>query len=331
MEPSSYSSTSGADPSIPAAALAESSEDSAAKAGAEDAAWRDELSARLHRYRTKRKAPPPRYPSLKLPFESAAPAPRADLLTPANGSTALDPVTETVPLPPPAPDEAPVAPPAPPLPRVERPRQTAKIIEFPSFAWGPPEPPSDQLAEPVMDRPRILEVPEVAPPPPALGGITIEPVPQESPEKQLGIDIPLQSAPLGRRLAASAIDGVIVAAASTLFGYIFWKVAGIRPPQFQTLGLATGIPCLFWAAYQYLLLVYSASTPGLRLVRLELTRFDGVRTSRAQRRWRVIASYLSALSLGMGYLWIFLDEDVLCWHDRITRTYLAPQNREKRA
>jgi hypothetical protein len=39
----------------------------------------------------------------------------------------------------------------------------------------------------------------------------------------------------------------------------------------------------------------------------------------------VLASYLSAASLGMGYAWVFLDEDVLCWHDRITHTYLAPK------
>ena len=32
-----------------------------------------------------------------------------------------------------------------------------------------------------------------------------------------------------------------------------------------------------------------------------------------------------AASLGMGYAWVFLDEDVLCWHDRITHTYLAPR------
>jgi hypothetical protein len=26
----------------------------------------------------------------------------------------------------------------------------------------------------------------------------------------------------------------------------------------------------------------------------------------------------------MGYAWVFLDENALCWHDRITHTYLAP-------
>jgi len=25
----------------------------------------------------------------------------------------------------------------------------------------------------------------------------------------------------------------------------------------------------------------------------------------------------------LGYAWCFFDEDQLCWHDRITRTYMA--------
>jgi uncharacterized RDD family membrane protein YckC len=201
---------------------------------------------------------------------------------------------------------------------------TAKIIEFPR-SWTPPPSPLDELAEPVTDRPRILEAPEVVPPPPALGGITIEPAQQPETEKRPGIDIPLQSAPLARRIFSTAVDGIIIAAASALFAFIFWKLTAIRPPGFQTMGLAAGLSCLFWAVYQYLLVVYSGTTPGLRLARLELARFDGSPASRRLRRWRVLASFLSAASLGMGYAWVFLDEDSLCWHDRITHTYLAPK------
>jgi len=182
-----------------------------------------------------------------------------------------------------------------------------------------------------MDRPRILEVPEVAPPPPALGGITIEPAKVEEPEKRPGIDIPLQRVPFGRRMLASLIDGAIVGAASVLYGFIFWKIALARPPQIQLIALAAVIPCSLWAAYQYLLIVYAGTTPGLRLARLQLSRFDGTPTRRSLRRWRVLASFLSAASLGMGYVWLFLDEDTLCWHDRITRTYLAPLKRDAKS
>jgi uncharacterized RDD family membrane protein YckC len=204
---------------------------------------------------------------------------------------------------------------------------TAKIIEFPR-SWAPPAAPLDQLAEPVMDGPRILEAPEVVPPAPALGGITIDPAQPPAMDKRPGIDIPLQSAPLARRIFSAAIDDVIIATACALFGFIFWKMTAIQPPRFQIVGLTAGLCGLFWAVYQYLLVVYSGTTPGLRLARLELARFDGNPASRRLRRWRVLASFLSAASLGMGYAWVFLDEDALCWHDRITRTYLAPKRRK---
>jgi uncharacterized RDD family membrane protein YckC len=152
----------------------------------------------------------------------------------------------------------------------------------------------------------------------------MEPALAAEAEKRPGIDIPLQSAPLARRLIASAIDTLIIAAACVISGSIFSKVAAVRPPRFQVLALAAITTSLLWMAYQYLLIVYAGSTPGLRMAKLELACFSGKRASRRLRRWRVLASYLSALSLGMGYVWVFLDEDGLCWHDRITHTYLAP-------
>jgi uncharacterized RDD family membrane protein YckC len=294
----------------------------------EDAsAWRDELSARLNRYRAKRKMRPPRYPSLQLQFDAP------ELRTNAVGSQspflesvseralALDGMREHSPATPETETFVGLEPAAAPALAVETPApsaKTAKIIEFPRFAWGPPPPPPDELAEPVGTRPRIL------PPAPALGGITIEAAERNEPEKRPGIDIPLQSASLGRRVLACAVDGLIVFLAAGLFGEIFWKVAAVRPPLIQFLGISAGLLCLLWAAYQYLLIVYNGSTPGLRVARLELARFDGTTTGRRLRRWRVVAACLSGVSLGMGYVWVFLDEDALCWHDRITHTYLAP-------
>jgi uncharacterized RDD family membrane protein YckC len=176
-----------------------------------------------------------------------------------------------------------------------------------------------------MAPPRILEAPAIVPPPPALGGITIEAAEPKGVQRRPGIEVPLQAASLSRRVAAAAIDGGIILLATALFGSIFWKVDAIQPPLSQIFGLIAAVPCIFWAAYQYLLLVYSGTTPGLRFAGLEVARFDGTLASRRLRRWRVLASYLGAVSLGMGYFWVLLDEDSLCWHDRITHTYLAPQ------
>ena len=333
--------TPGANDPSPTPAAEASAPNSNSKDGnqpvAEDsAAWRQEVAARLNRYQSRRKPRPPRYPSLQLHFEEEGPAPgRNDI--PAQASTssqrmpasdralALDRFADG------AEDQAEqkraafhhaVEPTAPTTGQA-----TGKLIEFPR-SWTPPPAPFDELAEPVIDRgrPRILEAPEVVPPPPALGGITIEPAQRTETEKRPGIDIPLQNAPLARRIFSAAVDGVIIAAACALFGFIFWKLTAIRPPRIEIISLAAGLFSLFWAAYQYLLMVYSGTTPGLLLARLELTRFDGSPASRRLRRWRVFASFLSAASLGMGYAWVFLDEDSLCWHDRITHTYLAPKS-----
>src|SRR5258708_36958243 len=51
---------------------------------------------------------------------------------------------------------------------------TARVLEFPRLAAPPTR--GEELAEPVMGRPRIVEAAELLPPPPALGGILIEPV-----------------------------------------------------------------------------------------------------------------------------------------------------------
>ena len=319
--------------SIPEAIPESASEDSPA--------WRDEVAVRLNRYQARRKPRPPRYPSLQLHFEegcsiratadepSKTPVFLHSLGAASHQALALDRFAEGA-----APAvEAPVS--------ETRPQQktasdqlfsrlstslvppSAKIIEFPG-SWTPPAAPLDQLAEPVADRPRILEAPEVLPQAPALGGITIESTPYLEFEKRPGIDIPLQSAPLARRIFSVAIDDLIIAAACALFGFIFWKMTAIQLSPFQMLGPATGLFGVLWAAYQYLFVVYTGSTPGSRLARLQLARFDGSPARRRLRRWRVLASFLSAVSLGMGYAWVFLDEDALCWHDRITHTYLAP-------
>jgi uncharacterized RDD family membrane protein YckC len=124
---------------------------------------------------------------------------------------------------------------------------------------------------------------------------------------------------------AVTTDAILVMLAFTAFAYIFLRVTPNVPAMTQSAGISIVLLGLFWAGYQYLLLVHAGSTPGLKLAKLELRRFDGASVPRKIRRWRVLASVLSGISVGLGYAWCFLDEDQLCWHDRITRTYMAPK------
>ncbi len=299
--------------------------------------WRVEVAARLARYRTRRKLRTPRYPSLFLPFDSPESWSR---LAPPSGSTAVATapqrdvqdfafrIEE---------DYAAGGAPALAEPRgtleqgayrysEQAPEQPANVIEFPRSAAIPVSRPSD-LADPVFehDRPRIVEAPEILPPPPALGGMLMEPAQQEEAHGQGGADFPLASASIGRRALAAVVDGVVLATSLAAFAAIFLRLNAI--PEFlrplPMLGGALGlITVLLWAVYEFLFVVYTGSTPGLRAARLRLAGFDGSPLHRRLRRWRVLASFLSAFSGGLGYLWCVLDQDGLCWHDRITHTHV---------
>jgi uncharacterized RDD family membrane protein YckC len=310
--------------------------------------WRDELAARLERYRTRRKPRSPRYPSLLLPFDApeswsrSTPSASSNLGSKNVGSNALATA--------PACDEhhfedehsfeenrqvversdAEVheevrytrAGPAP--------EPTAKVIEFPRSAAIPVFH-ANALADPIFDRPRIVEAPEILPPPPALGGILIEPVHQDSPDCRTETPYVAPSASIARRALAALVDGGIVAASSAIFAAIFFRLNLSLVPNPQNLRGSSLLPAIgilvttvvLSAAYKFSFVVYTGSTLGLRVVRLQLATFDGTPVTRSLRRWRVLASFLSALSVGLGYLWCALDQDGLCWHDRITRTHVT--------
>jgi uncharacterized RDD family membrane protein YckC len=291
--------------------------------------WRREVAAKVNRYKA-RKPRPPRYPSLQLKFEPReswkdpvrderpALSDGQDYSAPSRQAIALQPLCPA--LQEISPEETQTFVYASSLQTFET---SGRILEFPRAVVLPSA--LDELAEPISDRPRILEVAEQAPPAPALGGISMEPIEPSADEKRRpGIEIPLQSARLSHRLWATSIDGFLVALASALFGYVFFRITTVVPPWREGTECALVFMGLFWGAYQYLLLVHAGTTPGLKLARLQLHRFDGTSVPLKTRRWRVLASFLSALSLGVGYAWCFLDEDRLCWHDRITHTYMAP-------
>ncbi len=299
--------------------------------------WRVEVAARLARYRTRRKPRTPRYPSLLLPFDSPESWSR---LAPPSGSTAvatrpardgrdftfrieedyaavgarsLVEPRETLER---SPDRYPA----------QVPEQSTKVIEFPRSAAIPLFHPSD-LADPVvdLDRPRIVEAPEVLPPPPALGGMLMEPAQQEPAYRLAGADFPLSCASIPRRALAALVDGAVLATSLCAFAAIFLRLNAV-PELLRPLPMlacaSAGVTVLLWAVYEFLFIVYTGSTPGLRAARLRLAGFDGSAVNRQLRRWRVLASFLSAFSGGLGYLWCVLDQDGLCWHDRITRTHV---------
>jgi uncharacterized RDD family membrane protein YckC len=288
-----------------------------------DAAYRRrEVAARIERYRSRRKPRAPKYPSLRLPFDAVESWSSPVRESPDAAITVSAPTRQKVVLrEAEQPASEPALAPEASAPVAEVQESSAKIIQFPRSAAIPIFQASE-LADPVLDRPRIVEAPEVVPPPPALGGILIESLNHPEAERRTRVDLP--SASLARRLLAGLMDGLVLGAALAAFATIFFQLNPGRGPIPLLTGGLVMVAALLSAAYELLFVVYTGTTPGLRVARLRLAGFDGSPVPRRLRRWRVLASYLSALSLGLGYLWSLLDEDGLCWHDRITRTHVRP-------
>ncbi len=172
----------------------------------------------------------------------------------------------------------------------------------------------------------------------------IEPAPQEPAERRASADFPSAlpsaspSASIVRRALAALVDGVVLATALAAFAAVFLRLnPGLYSlrgplPSFtsaitstiagMTAGALGVVAVLLWTAYEFMFVVYTGSTPGLRAAGLRLAAFDGSPLNRRSRRWRVLATFLSAFSAGLGYLWCLLDQDGLCWHDRITHTHV---------
>ncbi len=282
-------------------------------------AWRDEVSSRIHSYRSRRQRAADA--SLSLAFDDERP------LTPVQEARAatVQRVAERF-----AAAAAAGIVIAPPEPVEVRP-ETPNVIEFPR----PARPMMvvreqmqrsrlDELAETLHETPRILDAPEpepeaVAPQmqPITLGDTFAPAVPAEE------MELPLVVAAVSPRMYAALVDNGIVALAVALFAVVASQITGRVADQRALLGAVAFAAAVFWSAYHLLLLTYSGDTPGMQLAQLTLRDFEGQPLPRAARRGRALAMLVSAAPLGLGFWWAFFDEDTLCWHDRITQTCIV--------
>jgi hypothetical protein len=210
-------------------------------------------------------------------------------------------------------------PPLAPFPRINA--QVPKIIEFPRMQTLHYE-----LAEPVADQLRIFEAEEL-PPPPANHLTDIEISPAEPAYIGVAeIEVPIQCASIGQRIYGATVDAAIMIAAIALFGFSA-QLFATSLPMTKPL-LASGAICVFLLLTIYYLLSLSMSrgTAGMEASGLRVITFSGDAPSRMILRWRALAMVLSYAALGMGFAWSLIDEDRLCWHDRITHTYLIPKS-----
>lgn len=144
-----------------------------------------------------------------------------------------------------------------------------------------------------------------------------EPAPSRAPSEGPVLHV----ASLEDRAFAALIDCAFTLSAFLLFSIVF-ALCSTSLPHGRVAVIAGGVTLFaMWLLYQLLFFSLTDATPGMRYVRIALCTFNDENPTRAVLRGRIAAVLLSALPLGLGFLWAVFDEDSLGWHDRITQTY----------
>jgi uncharacterized RDD family membrane protein YckC len=84
-------------------------------------------------------------------------------------------------------------------------------------------------------------------------------------------------------------------------------------------GVAVGYPVVFW--------VLLGQTPGKLLMGVRIARTNGKQLTIGRALLRYLGYWLSAIPLGLGFLWVLVDDQRQCWHDKLADTYVIYDSR----
>jgi len=134
--------------------------------------------------------------------------------------------------------------------------------------------------------------------------------------------VAVELAPINNRIMAAVVDFSLVAG-SFLTGVLLTSSHFKVLPPVRTMELAaivglSVIGTLYLAVFSTL----AGATPGMKYANLQIRTFDGRKPTREERVRRMGAMLLSVIPLGLGIIWALFDEQHLCWHDRLSNTYL---------
>lgn len=135
-----------------------------------------------------------------------------------------------------------------------------------------------------------------------------------------------------RRLAAIFYDSLLVIAllmaVSALAIGVRVAILGeqaVKANQSMAAGGAVfqGVLLTTVFAFFYIFWRIKGQTLGMQVWRIRLETTEDKRVSLRQALIRFFAAMLSAICLGAGYWWVWLDKEQCSWHDRLSNTRLV--------
>ena len=132
----------------------------------------------------------------------------------------------------------------------------------------------------------------------------------------------VQLAPMSRRLMAAVVDGALIMGAFLAAAMVAMDRVTILPGIKEIeVGSAVAL-AVTGVLYMGIFFTLARATPGMKYAGVSLSRFGDGKPTRAQRCGRLGALLLSLLPVGLGVVWAVFDDEHLCWHDRLSGTYL---------
>jgi uncharacterized RDD family membrane protein YckC len=151
----------------------------------------------------------------------------------------------------------------------------------------------------------------------------------DEPESALSCDegrvggalMPVAALSLRRRAATLDLLFLLLSFGGVLA--LFWVLGGRFSLNWFDGTVIAAALCLFYAQYFALFTIFGGSTPGMNIEHLRVISYDGFVPTSKQMVWRSIGYLISAGACLMGFLWAVWDDDHLCWHDRMSQTYVT--------
>lgn len=134
----------------------------------------------------------------------------------------------------------------------------------------------------------------------------------------------------GTRLAAGAVDWIILIAAAAIAAAVLRLAGGVMPLEPASFARAPAVCWGYWlvsaagaAAYFILLTAGGGQTPGKQAMSIAVVQRDGTAPRLRSAGIAFAGSIVSLAVFGLGYLAILIDPERRAWHDRWAGTMVV--------
>lgn len=156
--------------------------------------------------------------------------------------------------------------------------------------------------------------PPLEPIPPAIGAMPAPPPPSFSPPAQpVLLASTLPRAGFFIRVGALLLDVILVALVCAFVSHLLPRAIRFDPPGF--------LPVL--AAYAALMWKLKGTTIGGIVCGLKVVRVDNRPLDWATAIVRALGCFLSLVVVGLGFIWVAIDDEKQSWHDKIAGTVVV--------